>query len=810
MIVDLVVKATLLLAAAWGAAFVLRRRAASTRHAVWVGLLAATLLLPAIAMLAPSITLPLLPARIAVAPPAMRVQPESVPSKAIGILASLDRDRASAPRVSSNLSSVGAAVAPSPDVPRASLLTPRNMLLGAWLFVALVLALRIVRAHLQARRLLRACTDPSERLEAAVESVSASLGVAAPLLRIAPAGMMPAVIGVRRPAIMLPAEAGGWSDERLELVLLHECAHVRRRDAIMQVVAGLATSAYWWHPLAWVAARHIVRERELACDDLVIASGTPVQRYAEHLLDIARSMKSSRQPALAALAMARPSQLEGRLIALLEERPRGARPARALATGLVLALVAVSAIAPLRLVARAVTTDEIRDGGLAAESSAQATAPASSQAAAPVTVPAQQPGQTAEHLAIDPALYDALVKALKDIDEGVRTMAVSALASNVKEYERLIALIAPMLEDKSADVRAAAVGSLLKTESPQASTVLLKALQDSDPDVRQLALAGLVRLDRQEVVPYLAAALKDAEEDVRATAVLGIDGLNHPQKLALLLQAAADASEDVRSLAAFALADETGADVPAILAKLAQDPSADVRQAAVMAIASMARRADVDPLLASLRDRDADVRAAAAIGLGSIADKAALPGLTQALRDADADVRSAAAIALGSLSDPAALQALTAALGDVDADVRKSAITAAAAIGGDFQARTNVTATLAGTVAGTIHGTLSGTLWGGAHGYSGRSSDEHERPAPAVAAGTVQLGGWVKDGGAFPWKEGLTVGALVAQAGGLAEGGTFRGARVTRRENGKVITIDGDEKMLLRERDIVTIRRQRQ
>jgi beta-lactamase regulating signal transducer with metallopeptidase domain len=101
-------------------------------------------------------------------------------------------------------------------------------------------------------------------------------------------------------------------------VLLHELAHVKRWDWLTQLAARLACALYWWHPLAWVAARRLREERELACDDLVLAHGTVASTYAADLLEIARVFRVSPASALAGVAMARRSQLAGRLLAVLD------------------------------------------------------------------------------------------------------------------------------------------------------------------------------------------------------------------------------------------------------------------------------------------------------------------------------------------------------------------------------------------------------------------------------------------------------------------------------------------------------------
>ena len=150
--------------------------------------------------------------------------------------------------------------------------------------------------------------------------------------------------GVRRATILMPAGAQSWTEERRRVVLLHELAHVRRADAATHMLARVAVSLFWWNPLAWFAWRQFLLERERAADDLVLSAGEPPADYAGHLLEVARSMQYS-PAAAAAVAMARRSNLEGRLRAILDSATNRTVPGRA--SVLAVTVLAIALVAPL-------------------------------------------------------------------------------------------------------------------------------------------------------------------------------------------------------------------------------------------------------------------------------------------------------------------------------------------------------------------------------------------------------------------------------------------------------------------------------
>jgi len=155
--------------------------------------------------------------------------------------------------------------------------------------------------------------------------------------------IVPWATGVRRPVVVLPASSSEWSRERFRIVLLHELAHIQRRDSLTQALAELALCLYWFHPLVWLALRRLRVERERACDDLVLRAGTGASDYASHLLGLARSLQPAElSPAAVSMAGA---HLETRIRAILN--PRTNRRVMGRASAVMACVIAACLVLPL-------------------------------------------------------------------------------------------------------------------------------------------------------------------------------------------------------------------------------------------------------------------------------------------------------------------------------------------------------------------------------------------------------------------------------------------------------------------------------
>jgi TonB family protein len=155
------------------------------------------------------------------------------------------------------------------------------------------------------------------RWDTAVNEIVRRFGIKRRLRLLQNQGAILGTWGVIRPGILLPYDVDSWTDDRLRIVLTHEVAHIKRLDWLVQILGELARAANWFNPLFWFLCRRLRSESEHACDDVVLNAGFDAREYATHLLELARSLKTSGQTWSPVLAMAQPPHLERRFIAML-------------------------------------------------------------------------------------------------------------------------------------------------------------------------------------------------------------------------------------------------------------------------------------------------------------------------------------------------------------------------------------------------------------------------------------------------------------------------------------------------------------
>ena len=154
--------------------------------------------------------------------------------------------------------------------------------------------------------------------------------------------------GDLRPEVLVPRSSHEWTLERIQVVLSHELAHIRRHDWSVQIGAEIVRAILWFNPLVWIACRRLRRESEQACDDEVLSGGVGAREYAAHLLELTRQCRRSTSTWASALPIAHPSTLETRITAMLnplvDRRLPSTRTLAALAAVLLLITLPVAAV----------------------------------------------------------------------------------------------------------------------------------------------------------------------------------------------------------------------------------------------------------------------------------------------------------------------------------------------------------------------------------------------------------------------------------------------------------------------------------
>jgi hypothetical protein len=127
----------------------------------------------------------------------------------------------------------------------------------------------------------------------------------------------PCTWGVLTPVLLLPTAGDAWSESARHSALLHELAHVQRRDTVSVLISRLACALHWYNPLVWLAAAHARNLQERACDDAVLRAGAVPSDYAQFLLDVAAHASGIARPNRSAIGMAH-SSLRARIVAILD------------------------------------------------------------------------------------------------------------------------------------------------------------------------------------------------------------------------------------------------------------------------------------------------------------------------------------------------------------------------------------------------------------------------------------------------------------------------------------------------------------
>jgi TonB family protein len=341
-------RGSIILAAAFAAVAGLRRASAAVRHFVWTAALAAMVVLPVALFVAPKWSWR-----------AARAETVVVASQHMGTILK---------------NTGGKGVPPGPGATT----TPTEWIVGLWVLGCAVVAARFLLGAGRATRMAPRAAE-ARHADAMLEGLRGALGIRRRVRVLESADApMPLMWGILRPVVLLPEGSREWPPARLRSVLLHELVHVQRLDLLAQAIAQVACCLYWFHPLAWMAARQLRKERERARDDAVLSRGVAAPDYAGHLMDLVRGLAATRSRWADAPAMAEASDLERRVRALLDAArsryPLSRRAAIAVASVAMAVLLPVAAITAQAQATRGSLVGVVEDASHARVPNCQVTA----------------------------------------------------------------------------------------------------------------------------------------------------------------------------------------------------------------------------------------------------------------------------------------------------------------------------------------------------------------------------------------------------------------------------------------------------
>ena len=226
-------------------------------------------------------------------------------------------------------------------VPRES--APPRWFVPAWLGGVSLFYLYSLIAWLAATRMKRRGTVAAPLVwQERLERLALTLGLRRTIVLLESClAEVPVVIGYFRPVILLPLGLlAGLETEQVEAILIHELAHIRRYDYLVNVMQSLVEGLLFYHPAVWWVGSVMRGEREHSCDDIVVALQGDARGYAVTLARLELSRGAMREPMLAATG----GNLMKRVHRLMQQ-PEGPRVAVPLVSAMVLLATATVALA---------------------------------------------------------------------------------------------------------------------------------------------------------------------------------------------------------------------------------------------------------------------------------------------------------------------------------------------------------------------------------------------------------------------------------------------------------------------------------
>lgn len=410
---------------------------------------------------------------------------------------------------------------------------------------------------------------------------------------------IPFTYGFSRPTIVLPLQARHWDALQLEMVLLHELAHIRRKDFLINLLVQCCRALYWWHPLIWHLAKSIRIECEKACDEWVVGQNIDPFDYAQQLLNTTRKVKQFRFST--PLAMAETNELRQRIEAILSPiREQIVKVRYFKKWSLAIFLLVIVPVACIQLVPE-------KEG----------------------------------------PLYQNLSKISLDQIEALEKLLWEA---GTAEDPKLIAAILPHLNHSNAEVRTMAAWALGEIKDKSTLPALLPLLSDDDPLVLEMAIRAIGELENLESISALQPFLAREDHIIKIAAIQALADIGHESAINAIEKELYHKDVVIQQATIHAMGESGSKRAMELLLKAWDNNAFAEPILAVRALGTLKRHEAVPQLVQGLQNESPQIRMEAARALGVIGHSSALDALLSSLRDPSGAVREMVVWALDELN----------------------------------------------------------------------------------------------------------------------------------------------------------------
>jgi HEAT repeat protein/beta-lactamase regulating signal transducer with metallopeptidase domain len=564
-------------------------------------------------------------------------------------------------------------------------------LVSCWGFAVTYQLIRHLCGWIFLRRLRRESLEATGATADLFATCRVELGVrGAVRLATHPCVRSPVLFGWRRLWVVVPPD---WPHQALEAQragLLHELAHVRRRDHLLAPLLEILRIAFFFHPLVrWLLTR-LEYERELLCDEMVVRLGIDRRDYARLLVEFARSSGRLAWSAVA-LPMSRRRTVKGRIYHLLEEdmerwiRPLPVRWAIVLGSGLLALSLGLTSYrvwaldkekpeAPAQKpeqqpptekpAASQIKREDLRYGG---KDFYQWRRDLLTELKPSIRADGMRALGTFGAHGYGAEATQAILEMMHGYDPGIENSGeedTPVVSAGFRAISKIGAAAVPTLaaavKDENRNVRRFAIDALrrMSSDAQLALPALLQAFKNDDPATRRLAInaVGSIRRGTKEVIAALMEALNDKEERVRAAAASAFSWFGESAKPAIpaLVKALADKDDLVRFRAIESLGSiGAGARAVPTVSRWLLDQDHNTRQSAFNYLQQLKPeevKEAVPALMALLKEPNWQANAVQELTRIGPAAKEAIPALNELLRSDDAILRKRAIEALKKIS----------------------------------------------------------------------------------------------------------------------------------------------------------------